>query len=235
MCIIPRNIHTSTCTIPGTDPEDHTLIALGTHNLLRVILPNGEGMAVDFSGAQMGWRETLAPWQVWQDNRALSMGHPNPYGALSQMEGMFVAMSIPDNEGERHRKHVSDLIASEIQGRMHHQGNNANATELFSLDEAQYNSWKDGLLSSVEQRLAADSQKYAQSRVGLQYFDDKWRLQYTLNAAQAGALDGVWLTEDEVKMHGGNEKRLKEIWAERCRSAEKQAQFKALGMRMHFK
>ncbi|KAH8658289.1 hypothetical protein BX600DRAFT_524676 [Xylariales sp. PMI_506] len=74
MCIIPRNVHRSTCVINGADPNAEDHIAMGAHNLLRITLRNGEQIAVDFSGAQLGWHEILAPWEAWQENRALSVG-----------------------------------------------------------------------------------------------------------------------------------------------------------------
>ncbi|ETS83147.1 hypothetical protein PFICI_05023 [Pestalotiopsis fici W106-1] len=57
ICVVPRNVHRSVCTVEGKDRDMEKHIAVGSHNLLRVTLPDGEQMAVDFSSPHMGWHE----------------------------------------------------------------------------------------------------------------------------------------------------------------------------------
>lgn len=205
-------------------------------SLLRVTLPDGEQMAVDFSSPQMGWRETLSPWALWTQTRALHVFPPEEYGFANSQEAE-AALMMEDHqvfEVDRFRKKLITIMNATVRDQMAH-GNVTKVTKLFSLEKLQYESLTNTMLSSVEKSLVEISQQSAQSRVGLKYYNDSWKLCWTLNDAQAAALDDVWLTDAEVEAHRGNKRQLKEIWASRCRRSQKQEQFKALEMHMRFK
>jgi len=40
--------------------------ALNAHEVLKITLPGGAQFAVDFTGLQMGWRDTIVPWETYQ-------------------------------------------------------------------------------------------------------------------------------------------------------------------------
>lgn len=192
-------------------------------------------MAVDFSSPQMGWRETLSPWALWAETRALHVFPPEEYGFADSQEAEWRRETLDSKEleGDQFRKNLFTIMHATVRDQMA-RGNVAKATKLFSLDKTQYDSLTNNMLSSVEESLVEELQQSAQSRVGLRYYDDFGDLRWTLNAAQAAALDDVWLTDAEVEAQSGNRNQLKKIWASRCRGSQKKEQFQALGMVMEF-
>lgn len=128
-------------------------------SLLRVTLLDGEQMAVDFSSPQMGWRETLSPWALWTQTRALHVFHPAEYGSASSHEAE-AAMVMEDQkvfEVDEFRKKLIIIMNATVRDQMAH-GNVAKANKLFSLEKSQYDSLTNTMLSSVEKSLVENSQ-----------------------------------------------------------------------------
>jgi hypothetical protein len=81
--VLVKNADRPTCLIPSDGKKRNNMWR--GHTLLRVTTKAGEDFAIDITGAQFGWQDTFAKWDVYQNRRIRTVGSaydfPRKYSA----------------------------------------------------------------------------------------------------------------------------------------------------------
>ncbi|KAI0554222.1 hypothetical protein F4679DRAFT_570611 [Xylaria curta] len=227
--IMPRNAHRPTCDIR----HDTAYNAMySQHTVLCATLKSGEQMVVDIAGAQFGWRETVAQWEVWTSHRVAGKLCPEPFGSSQNcMQFLYPLMAAQYvNVSESQRSSLAQKMQITIQNAMK-ENKVPSATELYKLDDAAFASCKLAMLSSAEKALDNGLREIHDSKVGRCYIDAHGQWQATTTKQQAEALERVWLTDEDVKMAKDMGMDLRVVYQSRCANQDRQ-KFKAAGLYM---
>ncbi|KAI1121889.1 hypothetical protein F5Y10DRAFT_91737 [Nemania abortiva] len=104
--------------------------------------------------------------------------------------------------------------------------------ELYKFDNATFASCKLAMLSGAEEALDNGIRELYESKVGLCYMDARGMWQATTTKQQAEALEGVWLTDEDVKTAKDTGMDLKVIYESRCKGQDRRDKFKAAKLNM---
>ncbi|GAP92684.1 putative set domain-containing protein 5 protein [Rosellinia necatrix] len=228
--IIPRNAHRPTC-----DMRDNTARSTmyNQHTVLRVTLKSGEKIAIDVAGAQFGWRETIAPWQAWECHRVEGQICVEPFGTSQQM--MQIQYSILAAQyvqlGESQRSSLAQKMQAAVRDAMAAR-QAPSAGKLYALDDAAFAACKTAMLSGAEKALGDGLREIHASKIGRCYVDARNEWRATATRRQAEALEGVWLTEEDVKKAKEEGEDLAKIYKMRCADPGKRREFAAAGLDM---
>jgi hypothetical protein len=69
--------------------------ANNNHALCRVTLKNGEAWAIDTTGAQYGYPETLCPWPEYKQQRTETVGRAREFGSIHAHHHSITSKKIP--------------------------------------------------------------------------------------------------------------------------------------------
>ncbi|KAI0857176.1 hypothetical protein F4860DRAFT_528284 [Xylaria cubensis] len=226
---MPRNAHRPTCDMRH-DAAHNAMYA--QHTVLCATLKSGEQIAIDIAGAQFGWRETVAQWEVWTSHRVAGKLRREPFG-YSQNSMLSVYPWIAPqfvNLSESQRSSLAEKMQITIQIAMK-ENEVPSVTELYKLDAAAFASCKLAMLSSAEEALDNGLRELHDSKVGRCYIDARGQWQATTTKHQAEVLERVWLTDEDVKRAKDKGMDLRIVYQKRCEKQDRQ-KFKAVGLNM---
>lgn len=185
--------------------------ALAHHEIVRATLPCGAEYAIDVTGQQMGWENTIVPWDVYtrtrihrMESQELVTSQPPGYASLCQnLPGVHPSPPI-----QTKRAALVDTVAHGVNKLIHNRGTNSNITKLLQLGEPNFGTCRKGVidamirgLDSLVQKIAegASPALFQQSRA-----EEAWA---TLNVPLACSLiDILWLTHRErAKVAGSSQ------------------------------
>ena len=63
------------------------------HNVIKGKMKNGEVYAVDFTGAQYGWRQMIMPWELYSSSRIEEVKKVSPFGYTKVLTRMRSSMT----------------------------------------------------------------------------------------------------------------------------------------------
>ncbi|KAI0418154.1 hypothetical protein F5X98DRAFT_386369 [Xylaria grammica] len=228
--IVPRNAYRPTCDTMRFDRILNNMYA--RHTVLCATLKSGEQMAVDITGAQYGWRETVAHWGVWTSHREAAVPLHNHFGDAHQSMQLYMS-NAPQIYRVSHAQRVSlaQKMLVAIQSKMK-ENKAPSVSELYKLDDAAFASCKLAMLSSAEEALNNGLRELYESKVGRCYVDAGGRFRATTTKQQTEALERVWLTDEHVRM--GKERGLHPaiIYKVRCADRSARVKFEAAGLDM---
>ncbi|KAI1735529.1 hypothetical protein F4680DRAFT_452800 [Xylaria scruposa] len=227
--ITPRNAHRPTCNIR----YDTALNTMYTqHIVFCATLKSGEQIAIDIGGAQFGWRETVAQWEVWTSHRVAGKLDPKPFGSSQNFLQRLCPLVVDQflNVSMSQRSSLAQKMQITIQNAMK-ENKVPSATELYKLDDAAFASCKLAMLSSAKKALDNGLRELHDSKVGRCYIDARGQRQATTTKQQAEALERVWLTEEDVKMAKDRGIDLRVVYQVRCMNQDRQ-EFNAAGLDM---
>ncbi|KAI0817799.1 hypothetical protein GGR55DRAFT_685317 [Xylaria sp. FL0064] len=221
----PRNAYRPTC-IMRLHGVSNTMY--NEHTVLRATLKSGEQMVVDICGAQFGWRETIAPWEVWTSYRSAGKTTVRPFGSTKKdMEKTFTAQFVRDSDYRR------GLLAQKMQrGIQSENRGGLSVAELYKLDDATFASCKLAILSAAERALDDGVRELHESKMGRCYLDLCGNWLATTSKQQGEALAGVWLTDKDVEDAKRNGIDLSSLYKFRCSNPSNRQKFKAANLFM---
>lgn len=123
---------------------------------------------------------------------------------------MFAAHSSV-TVSESQRESLVQKMQTAIQDKMKEHQAPTTGT-LYKLDAAAFASCKLAMVSSAEEALDKGLRELHESKVGLSYMDASQECQVTTTKEQAEALEGVWLTDEDVKMAKEDAKVSARLW-----------------------
>ncbi|KAI0512793.1 hypothetical protein F5B22DRAFT_637597 [Xylaria bambusicola] len=228
--IIPRNAHRPTNDLRHGMAHNAMYNA---HTVLRATLKSGEQMAIDVTGAQFGWRETVALWKTWTTHRVTGKACPTPWGHAQQsMQTMYPFLAAQFVQvSESQRSSLAQIMQTAVENKMkEHKAPSAN--RLYKLGDAAFAACKDAMMSSAEEALDNGLRDIHESGVGRCYIDARGMWQATTTKQQAQALKDVWLTDEDVKKAVKKGKSLQTMYQLRCQGTATRQKFKAAGLDM---
>ncbi|KAI1108538.1 hypothetical protein F5Y14DRAFT_459480 [Nemania sp. NC0429] len=228
--ITPRNAHRPTCDMRHGQVRNSMY---SEHTVLRATLHSGEQMAIDITGVQFGWRETVAPWKIWSSHRVAGKSCPQPFGSAQRMQDMLYPFAASQfiQLSESQRLSLAHKMELAIQKKM--KDNMAPSVgELYRLDNAAFASCKQAMLSGAEEALKNGLRELHESKVGLCYIDARGEWRATTTKQQAEALEGVWLTDEDIRKAKARGTDLRVIYQMRCNNRSRKQKFKAAGLNM---
>ncbi|KAI1148359.1 hypothetical protein F4825DRAFT_464968 [Nemania diffusa] len=233
--IIPRNAHRPTCV---TSNGSINLNMHCIHNVLWLVLQSGEEMVVDLTGAQFGWRETVAKWEPWLYHRTAGKAVSNRFGTIKQNKLDTYPSSTTQFLGYSDNQHVSlaQKIEAAIWDNMDTMGNRKDkiptAPTLYKLDNTGFAIYKQSIISVAHTALRDGLSELHKSSVGRCYLDADGNWRSTENHLQSQLLTQVWLTDEDVRRAREQGKSLRAIYELRCKDKARRRRFKALGLNM---
>ncbi|KAI1083051.1 hypothetical protein F5B20DRAFT_596272 [Whalleya microplaca] len=181
----------------------------GKHSVIRATVTSDEQFAVDLTGAQFGWAETLVPWQVYmqhrqasEETRAEELTHPELEPPLSD-----------DQKAQRSLRYlVSDIIAASIKTTLREHGHSM--IGMFQLEPEKHLEMVSKIVSLAEKNVRVFLAGLSGGKKGRLYYDNNFRLRLT-STINAKILERLWLTEEEYESFRGNKESLRREWEAR--------------------
>lgn len=211
-------------TEAAVEPRDPALIVhlRGTdyldsdHRILRVTLPTGEVFAIDFTGAQYGWKETLYSWDTYVKYRVHNVQSVGQLGWGREALDAMLSTFAPDGP-ER-------AILTVRKAAM--QGLKTQVDALLASQETggrKVRPWPDSAFTTAREKLVTEAKAYLhgilrglkENGIGRLYYNRLYLHRVTLSAEVASKYESVWLSDEEKDAEKGNVDALKRIWAER--------------------
>lgn len=131
--------------LPKTDNTDWA------HTVIRITTKSEETYAVDMTGAQYGWRESVIPWQQYNNSRMRMIKEVGAFGNTR-----IYCKTRAKKMGERHewihsiRERFAQLVDGAIAG---WQKNNISLSDLLRLPEHEFQERQASLLSFIDECL----------------------------------------------------------------------------------
>ncbi|KAI1356295.1 hypothetical protein F5Y01DRAFT_309708 [Xylaria sp. FL0043] len=146
----PRNVITPVCQISGGRCLN---ICLYRHTVLRVTLMSNEQYAIDLTGAQFGWKETLAPWGVWADLRATRTDYEPFKIANSGALTAGVIQSLLEGEQHEFRMNLVKAIVKELESAVHAHPVHRSFDQLLKSDIQDYKRAENDIIAMVRHKI----------------------------------------------------------------------------------
>ncbi|KAJ2997856.1 hypothetical protein NUW58_g515 [Xylaria curta] len=108
--VSPRNVIRPVCQL---SLERALNISLYRHPVLKITLPSDEKYVVDLTGAQFGWKETLAPWATWVKLRTSNTAK-EPFKPATGNLRSFVDSHVIESYQQEVRETVVKAIITEL-------------------------------------------------------------------------------------------------------------------------
>ncbi|KAI1280069.1 hypothetical protein F5Y07DRAFT_405659 [Xylaria sp. FL0933] len=218
--LAPRNAYRPTCIMrPG---GIHNTM-YNEHTVLRATLKSGEQMVVDICGAQFGWRETIAPWAVWTSYRAAGKTTAKPFGSTKETwEKTFTPQHARESDHQRVLLAQKMQLATQSENR-----GGLSVAGLYKLDDATFASCKLAILSAAERALDDGVRELHESKVCRCYLDFAGNWLATTSTQQGEALEGAWLTDEQVEYAKNNGLDLLSLYRYRCSHPDNRRKFQA--------
>ncbi|KAI0198554.1 hypothetical protein F4808DRAFT_472679 [Astrocystis sublimbata] len=228
--VMPRNAHRPTCDI-RSGRAFNTMYS--RHTVLCATLKSGEQFAIDVTGAQFGWRETVAPWGVWVSHRVAGKPCFEPFGSSQQTMQMIYPYRASQhlNYSESQLSTLVKDMQVAIQNKMD-EHNAPSAIELYKLHETAFDLCKNAMLSVAEESLTKGLDLMHAAGVGRCYIDASGQWQATTTPKQADALKQIWITDKDMKNAKGRDEKLYSMYLMRCKCHSKKILFRDAGLNM---
>ncbi|KAK5624619.1 hypothetical protein RRF57_000335 [Xylaria bambusicola] len=107
----PRNVITPICQMTAGRALN---VCLYRHTVLKLTLMSGEQYVLDLSGAQFGWKETLAPWTAWTELRAAGMDDPKALKPSGSKISPTVQQSVLEAHQQDFRMTLMEAVVKEL-------------------------------------------------------------------------------------------------------------------------
>ncbi|KAI0012185.1 hypothetical protein F4779DRAFT_634728 [Xylariaceae sp. FL0662B] len=105
VCFYVKNVCRPTCVV---DQGTRMSNMFKHHSVIRATVYSGEQFAIDLTGAQFGWRETLAPWEAYKTHRQTGEEVQAPDPALTALDSTHISQ---DERAQRLiRTSVTEII-----------------------------------------------------------------------------------------------------------------------------
>lgn len=187
------------------------------HCVLRVTVHTGETFAIDFTGAQYGWRTQLYTWNTYIQHRAKTVNGVTPLGTTSLQESAVYSLFAPNSIAAATRAFRTNvirdgLVRSLVTYFVQHQ---TSVMDLFSLPGSPCVRERAQLVDFVKDSIRRRVQELRDQGVGRPYFDRHFESHYTTTAEEALKYQGVWLSKEQYNANKGNLNALKRLWNKR--------------------
>ncbi|KAI1429978.1 hypothetical protein F5Y12DRAFT_215031 [Xylaria sp. FL1777] len=186
--IQPRNVITPVCHVSNGRAVN---ICFSRHTVLKLTLMSNEQYVIDLAGAQFGWKETLAPWAVWNDLRTITT-ELKSFKPASSRVSVPIQKSVLEAEQLERRRTLVKSIVNELETAL--PGNSSHP----SLDKL--------LKSSVEdyERVQYDIMEIVRQKIYLLITNECYKNTYR-----------IWMTggpDYKVQLAKEHSKVLKHVW-----------------------
>ncbi|KAH6975015.1 hypothetical protein BKA56DRAFT_733399 [Ilyonectria sp. MPI-CAGE-AT-0026] len=187
------------------------------HCVLRVTLQTGETFAIDFTGAQYGWRNQLYTWNTYIEHRAKTVNGVTPLGTTSLQESAVYSLFAPNSIAKATRAFRTNivrdgLVRSLVTYFVQHQ---SSMKDLLSLPGSSFVRERAQLVNFVKDSIRRRVQELCDLGVGRPYFDRNFEPHYTTTAEEGLKYQGVWLSKEQYNANKGKLNALKRIWNKR--------------------
>lgn len=191
------------------------------HCVLRVTLHTGETFAIDFTGAQYGWRSQLHTWNTYIEHRAKRINGVTTLGITSLHESAVYSLFAPhsiEKATRAFRTNVAHdgLVRGLVTYFVQHQ---TSVKDLLSLPCSSFVRERAQLVNFVKDSIRRQVQELRDLSVGRLYFDEHFESHYTTTAEEGLKYQSVCLSEEEYSANKGNLNTLKRIWNQRLGSS----------------
>lgn len=130
--------------------------------------------------------------------------------------------------------HVSESqrlsLAQKMQAAI--ESNVPTAGDLYKLDAAAFAACRLAMISAAEEALGNGLREIHESKVGFFYLDARGEWRATTSRLQAEALEGVWLSDEDVRNAKDNGQDLRVIYQLRCMNRGRRQRFEAADLEM---
>jgi hypothetical protein len=196
--LIIKNAHRPTCT---SSQDDYSFGAIASYTVLKATLTSGEEMVVDFTGAQFGWEEIVAPWLRWTEQRL----------AVSVAETVTAGVNSD-------KFHAMQDIISNIEHDARFKDLHQDPESLYGLEDTAYMQAISDILATVDMRLAETAQLLRTSKDRRYYLDYQWNLRAIACQGEADILKKIWFTQQDWATHKHDPGYMRRRWTGRCKS-----------------
>ncbi|KAI0433672.1 hypothetical protein F5Y09DRAFT_54640 [Xylaria sp. FL1042] len=229
--MVPRNAYRPTCDMRRGGVHN---TMYNHHTVLCITLKSDEKVVVDIGGAQFGWREVIAPWDIWTNQRVAGTPVHQDYGyakeCLNMDHGFVVAQYIQASDAQR--LSLAQKMELAVETKMT-ELNLSSALNLYKLDNDDFASCKQAILSCAEEALDNGLRKLHESKLGRCYINSNGHWQATTTKEQAEALKRVWLSEEDVRKAKERGRNLMMMYRLRCRNPVTRQKLLAAGLSIY--
>ncbi|KAF7555283.1 hypothetical protein G7Z17_g2334 [Cylindrodendrum hubeiense] len=203
------------------DLAEHPTLAPFGHNLLRVKLTTGEIFAIDFTGAQFGWRDQLYTWDTYVQHRVKEFNSLEPLGGAKQQDSMVYCRISPTSIGGASRAFRTDVVNEGlVKGLVtYFVQHETTVKKLLSLPPSLFVRERAQLVNHLKHSIRTRVQKPCDLGIGRLYFDDQFESHVVSTSEEALKYQNVWLSKEEYSANKGNLKALRYIWKKKVASS----------------
>jgi hypothetical protein len=185
--------------------------ALYPHEIVRATLPCGAEYAVDVTGQQMGWENTIMPWDVYKrtrihrmESQELTASQPPGYTTLCQtFPGVHPSPPI-----QTKRAALVETVAHGVNKLIHNRGTNSNITKLLQLGQPNFGTCRKGVIDAMMRGLDSLVQKIAEGASPTLFQQPRAEMAWALPdiSRACSLIDIFWLTDRErAKVEGSSQ------------------------------
>ncbi|KAI1108406.1 hypothetical protein F5Y14DRAFT_457063 [Nemania sp. NC0429] len=210
----PRNVIRPMCQIS----MDRVLnVCLHKHMALKVSLRSGEDYIIDLTGAQFGWKETLAPFLPWIDLRS-SKSDGQIFKPACRSIRTLVQQNVLESFQLEVRSKVLKSVISELHQAMRDNATYKTFNQVIQAPLEDYKRAERNIMELVQQKIYM--------LVKNEYYQEQYRLWLgrspcsgpQIAKQRAKDLKDVWMTTkeyDRLRKSGAN---MSEIWDQRLKA-----------------
>lgn len=205
MRIVPKNMDKPVHII---HPDFDEFSSFALHDIIRVILPCGLRYAVDPTGLQMGWSDSLIPWDSYArrrihrlDSITEAMPRPPGYTIIASQRTGSDAPAVKNSV----RGSLMETVAQGVNKQIDLAGWHASVKRLLGLSEPNFSTCRDAVIAALKRGLDSCADDI---RAGAQPFCPVPRDIDTLPESQIHeaclCLDMLWRTNADLVAANGD-------------------------------
>ncbi|KAI0539225.1 hypothetical protein GGR58DRAFT_512453 [Xylaria digitata] len=211
--VYPRNVIAPVCYLSDGKAMS---ICLYRHTVLRLTLKSNEQYVIDPTGAQFGWKETLAPWATWSELRSAATDYQTFQRTSGSLRAAFLNSALETQQQEAR----AALIKSILEGlknalQTNCDGGSFDLNKLLRSNAVDYQRVEFSIKNMIYQKVYIV--------ITSEYHKDQYRLwvggapAFGINVAknQAKTLKKIWMTPKEYDRLKGGGEDVRKIWVER--------------------
>ncbi|KAF2968756.1 hypothetical protein GQX73_g4837 [Xylaria multiplex] len=226
--VYPRNVIAPVCYLSDGKALS---ICLYRHTVLKVTLKSNEQYVIDLTGAQFGWKETLAPWTTWSDLRSAAT-ECQPFKRTSSSLRAAFLNSVMEMQQQEARATLIKSILKDLNTSLqtNRDGRPFDLNKLLKSNAMDYQRAESTIKDLIRQKVFIV--------ITNEFYKDQYRLWvggepgFGINIAknQAKILKKIWLAPKEYDRLKDSGTDMRKLWVERLGNKVKENKPAAQGM-----
>ncbi|KAI1310475.1 hypothetical protein F5Y03DRAFT_382704 [Xylaria venustula] len=205
----PKNVITTVCQMSLGRALN---INLFKHTCLKLTLKSDEQYVIDLTGAQFGWKETLAPWTVWADLRAAST-ESEAFRSASKRVVETLQQGVLEVQQQEIRTMVMKAILKDLDTVLHSHSDHRSFDKLLRSSDEDYKRVEDNIKAMVRHQI------YTLITIGCH--KDSYRIWTSghngvqIAKERVKTLKKIWFTGREYDKLRSKGADMRKLWTER--------------------